>query len=141
MRAQLLGAIAMGLLASACDDPQPAEPRKSIKVRSEQQEGLHKLSEPYRHVALRRAIYDAGRTCKTVTKSGYVQEYGNLSMWTASCDSGKSWAIFVGPDGSVQVRDCKETEQLKLPACTIREPAKPAAARHGHGDLDHSVSE
>ena len=128
MRAQLLGAIAIGLLASACDDPQPTQPRKSIQVRSEQQEGLHKLSEPYRHVALRRAIYDAGRTCKTVTKSGYVQEYGNLSMWTASCDSGKSWAIFVGPDGSVQVRDCKETEQLKLPACAIREPAKPAAA-------------
>ena len=128
MRAQLLGAIAIGLLASACDNPQPAEPRKSIQVRGEQQEGLHKLSEPYRHVALRRAIYDAGRTCKTVTKSGYVQEYGNLSMWTASCDSGKSWAIFVGPDASVQVRDCKETEQLKLPACTIREPAKPEAA-------------
>ena len=115
------------LLAAACDSPEPAQPRKSIQVRSEQQEGLHKLSEQYRHVALRRAIYDAGRTCKTVTKSGYVQEYGNLSMWTASCDGGKSWAIFVGPDGSVQVRDCGETEQLKLPACVIREK-KPAAA-------------
>lgn len=127
MRAQRLTAITITLLAGACDSPEPAQPRKSIQVRSEQQEGLHKLSEQYRHVALRRAIYDAGRTCKTVTKSGYVQEYGNLSMWTASCDGGKSWAIFVGPDGSVQVRDCRETEQLKLPACTIRE-AKPAAA-------------
>jgi hypothetical protein len=128
MRAQLLGAIAIGLLASACDNPQPAQPKKSIQVRSEQQEGLHKLSEPYRHIALRRAIYDAGRTCKSVVRSGYVQEYGNLSMWTATCDGNRSWAIFVGPDGSVQVRDCRETEQLKLPACTIREPAKPAAA-------------
>ena len=127
MRAQLLTAVTTTLLAGACDSPEPAQPRKSIQVRSEQQEGLHKLSDQYRHVALRRAIYDAGRTCKTVTKSGYVQEYGNLSMWTASCDGGKSWAIFVGPDGSVQVRDCRETEQLKLPACTIRE-AKPAAA-------------
>lgn len=127
MRAQLLTAVTITLLAAACDSPEPAQPRKSIQVRSEQQEGLHKLSEEYRHVALRRAIYDAGRTCKTVTKSGYVQEYGNLSMWTASCDGGKNWAIFVGPDGSVQVRDCRETEQLKLPACTIRE-TKPAAA-------------
>ena len=127
MRAQRLTAITITLLAGACDSPEPAQPRKSIQVRSEQQEGLHKLSEQYRHVALRRAIYDAGRTCKTVTKSGYVQEYGNLSMWTASCDGGKSWAIFVGPDGSVQVRDCRETEQLKLPACTIGE-TKPAAA-------------
>jgi hypothetical protein len=127
MRAQLLTAVTITLLAAACDSPEPAQPRKSIQVRSEQQEGLHKLSEEYRHVALRRAIYDAGRTCRTVTKSGYVQEYGNLSMWTATCDSGRSWAIFVGPDGSVQVRDCRETEQLKLPACTIRE-TKPAAA-------------
>ena len=127
MRVQLLTALTITLLASACDSPEPAQPRKSIQVRSEQQEGLHKLSEQYRHVALRRAIYDAGRTCKTVTKSGYVQEYGNLSMWTASCDGGRSWAIFVGPDGSVQVRDCRETEQLKLPACVIREE-KPAAA-------------
>lgn len=126
MRAQLLTAVTI-TLAGACDSPEPAQPRKSIQVRSEQQEGLHKLSEQYRHVALRRAIYDAGRTCKTVTRSGYVQEYGNLSMWTASCDGGKSWAIFVGPDGSVQVRDCRETEQLKLPACIIREE-KPAAA-------------
>jgi hypothetical protein len=127
MRVQLLTALTITLLAAACDSPEPAQPRKSIQVRSEQQEGLHKLSEQYRHVALRRAIYDAGRTCKTVTKSGYVQEYGNLSMWTASCDGGRSWAIFVGPDGSVQVRDCRETEQLKLPACIIREK-KPAAA-------------
>ena len=127
MRAQLLTAVTITLLAAACDSPEPAQPRKSIQVRSEQQEGLHKLSEQYRHVALRRAIYDAGRSCKTVTKSGYVQEYGNLSMWTASCDGGKNWAIFVGPDGSVQVRDCRETEQLKLPACIIREE-KPATA-------------
>ena len=127
MRAQLLTAITITLLAGACDSPEPAQPRKSIQVRSEQQEGLHKLSEQYRHVALRRAIYDAGRTCKTVTRSGYVQEYGNLSMWTASCDGGKSWAIFVGPDGSAQVRDCREMEQLKLPTCTIREEPKPAA--------------
>ena len=127
MRAQLLGMLTIGLLASACDSPEPAQPRKSIQVRSEQQEGLHKLSEQYRHVALRRAIYDAGRTCRTVTKSGYVQEYGNLSMWTASCNSGRSYAIFVGPDGSAQVRDCRETESLRLPACKISRAPKPAA--------------
>ena len=128
MRAGLLAGLILTVLVAACDSPEPSAPRKSISVRSEQQEALHKLSEPYRHVALRRAIYDAGRACRTVTKSGYVQEYGNLSMWTASCASGNSWAIFVGPDGSIQVRDCRETEQLKLPACVIREQPKPAAA-------------
>ena len=32
--------------------------------------------------------------------------------------------MFVGPDGSIQVRDCKENEQLKLPACTISKRAE-----------------
>ena len=128
MRAKLLTITIIALLASACgESSEPAAPKRSISVRSEQQEALHKLSEPYRHIALRRAIYDAGRACKTVTKSGYVQEYGNLSMWTASCASDRSFAIFVGPDGSVQVRDCRETEQLKLPSCIIRGKEETAA--------------
>jgi len=128
MHGKLLTIIAASLLAGACgDSSEPTAPQRSISVRSEQQEALHKLSGPYRDIALRRAIYDGGRACKTVTKSGYVQEYGNLSMWTASCADNRSWAIFVGPDGSAQVRDCKELAQLKLPACTIREESKPAA--------------
>ncbi|NUT00680.1 MAG: hypothetical protein HOP96_06870 [Sphingomonas sp.] len=127
MRAQLLTALSIAMLASACDNPQPSQPQRSISVRSEQQNALHKLSEPSLKIALRRAIYDSGKACKTVTEAGYVQEYGNLSMWTASCASGKSFAVFVGPDSSVQVRDCKESEQLKLPACTITKRAKPAA--------------
>ena len=128
MHGKLLTIIAASLLAGACgDSSDPAAPQRSISVRSEQQEALHKLRGPYRDIALRRAIYDGGRACKTVTKSGYVQEYGNLSMWTASCADDRSWAIFVGPDGSAQVRDCAEMAQLKLPACTIREEPKPAA--------------
>ena len=128
MHGKLLTIIAASWLAGACgDNSEPTAPQRSISVRSEQQEALHKLSGPYRDIALRRAIYDGGRACKTVTKSGYVQEYGNLSMWTASCADNRSWAIFVGPDGSAQVRDCKELAQLKLPACTIREESKPAA--------------
>ena len=128
MHGKLLTIIAASLLAGACgDSSEPTAPQRSISVRSEQQEALHKLSGPYRDIALRRAIYDGGRSCKTVTKSGYVQEYGNLSMWTASCADNRSWASFVGPDGSAQVRDCKELAQLKLPACTNREESKPAA--------------
>ena len=128
MRGKLLTVI-IALMATSCgDSSEPEAPKRSISVRSEQQEALHKLSEPYRHIALRRAIYDSGQKCNTVTKAGYVQEYGNLSMWTASCASDRSFAVFVGPDGSVQVRDCKESEQLKLPACTIREAEKKPAA-------------
>ena len=129
MRAQLSAAFVAALLTSACGDnsSQPAPAPKTISVRSEQQNALHNLSESGLKIALRRAIYDSGSKCNTVTKAGYVQEYGNLSMWTASCASERSFAIFVGPDGSVQVRDCKEVEQLKLPACVITSQPKPAA--------------
>ena len=131
MRVQALASAAIAMTIAACGDTQPrGQPQqpRSIQVRSEAQNALHKLNAMNQKIALRRAIYDSGNACKTVTKAGYVQEYGNLSMWTASCASGRSFAVFVGPDGSAQVRDCREMEPLKLPACTIKgQAAKPAA--------------
>jgi hypothetical protein len=110
---------------AACEQPQPAQPRQPIVVRSQAQEELHKLDDLNRAIGLKRAIYASGSRCQRVERSGYVQEYGNLSMWTASCSDGVDWAIFVGPDGSAQVRRCKELQQLGLPACVIRQqPAR-----------------
>ena len=127
------GAALMGLvlILAGCGDngqQQATQPQKHIAVRSAEQDAMHKLSPSNLKIALRRAIYDSGKSCQSVTDAGYVQEYGNLSMWTATCKSGKSWAIFAGPDGSAQVRDCKEVEALKLPACKItqQQPSKPA---------------
>jgi hypothetical protein len=49
-------------------------------------------------------------------------------MWTAHCiyDTGppRDWAIFAGPDGSAQVRDCKDIPGSGLPACVIKERPK-----------------
>jgi hypothetical protein len=125
MRAKLLPAAAIALVAAACDDPQPTQPAKPIVVRSEAQDQLHRYDDMTRAIALRRAIYDGGGTCRRVTKSGYVQEYDTMSMWTASCDSGRSYAIFVAPDATAQVRRCETMAELKLPACTIRQAATP----------------
>ena len=47
-------------------------------------------------------------------------------MWTAHCDydeGPRDWAIFAGPDGSAQVRDCKESG-TGLPACVIKQQPK-----------------
>ena len=126
MRHQMITALAMGAMLAACDNSQPAKPTKSISVRSAEQNALHKLSPMNLKIGLRRAIYDSGNACATVTDAGYVQEYGNLSMWTASCKSGRQFAVFVGPDGTAQVRDCKTMADLKLPACVIRKQAAPA---------------
>jgi hypothetical protein len=125
MHAQHWTALGLVLAVAACDNSEPSPPPRSIAVRSEAQNSLHRLNELNLKIALRRAIYDSGKACNTVSRAGYVQEYGNLSMWTASCASGRSFAIFVGPDGSAQVRDCREVDQLRLPACTInRAPAR-----------------
>ena len=114
------------LLAGACGESQPTQPKQPIVVRSEAQDQLHQLNDMNRDIAMKRAIYDAGSTCKRVERSGYVQEHKNLSMWTARCDNGRDWAIFVGPDGTAQVRLCRDLTQLGLPPCVIR-PNRPPA--------------
>jgi hypothetical protein len=40
-------------------------------------------------------------------------------MWSARCDRGGDYAVYIGPDGSVQVRPCADAAKLKLPACRI----------------------
>jgi hypothetical protein len=119
MRGRYLLACAAALLA-ACEQ-QPTQPSRPIVVRSEAQDQLHQLDDLNRAIALKRAIYASGFTCKRVAKSGYVQEYKNLSMWTASCDDRRQWAIFAGPDGSAQVRPCQDLAELGLPQCVIKE--------------------
>jgi hypothetical protein len=115
--------VSAAALLAACNQSQPTQPRQPIVVRSEAQDQLHQLDDLNRAIALKRAIYASGYTCKRVAESGYVQEYKNLSMWTATCDDKKQWAIFAGPDGSAQVRPCQDLAELGLPQCVIRETA------------------
>jgi hypothetical protein len=120
MRASFTISLAAVLLAACGQERQAEQPRQKINVRGEAQEQLHKLDDLNRAIGLKRAIYASGYRCQRVIKSGFVQPHNNLDMWTASCDDGREWAIFVGPDGSAQVRLCREMEELKLPACVIR---------------------
>ena len=122
--------IALGALAlAACNEQQPAstnQPR--IKVRSSEQDQLKQLDAINLAIALKRAIYDAGYTCKRITDAGFVGEYKNLDMWMAHCvyEKGepRDWAVFAGPDGSAQVRDCKDVDGTELPKCEIKQRPK-----------------
>jgi len=129
----ILAAVAASLAISGCDGGEPRQPTQTIKVRSEAQDQLLNLNDLNRAIGLRRAIYDSGYTCRRVTASGFVGEYRNLDMWMASCDDGREWAIFVGPDGSAQVRDCKDVEGFGLPKCVIRETGPSEAAGNSAG--------
>ena len=120
--------VAVAALA-ACNNSQPQQSQQpTIKVQSEEQKLLHKLDAFNLAIGLKRAIYDAGYTCKRITEAGFVGTYKNLDMWMAHCvyDKGaaRDRAIFAGPDGSAQVRDCKDVVGSGLPACAIKERPK-----------------
>jgi hypothetical protein len=124
----ILTLIALAALAG-CNKGAPQQSQQpTIKVQSEEQKQLHQLDAFNLAIGLKRAIYDAGYTCKRITDAGFVGTYKNLDMWTAHCvyDKGtpRDWAIFAGPDGSAQVRDCKDVVGSGLPACTVKERPK-----------------
>ena len=122
MTRKLTIALIAALALAACND-QPAESnQRTIKVRSAEQDRLHTLDAFNLAIGLKRAIYDAGYTCRRVTDGGFVGAYKNLDMWMATCTDGtqtRDWAIFAGPDGSAQVRDCKDVPGTGLPDCRI----------------------
>ena len=115
------------LALAGCDRPQQ-QPVNQIKVRSAEQNQLHALDALNLAIALKRAIYDAGYSCKRITDAGFVGTYQNLDMWTAHCvyDKGaaRDWAIFAGPDGSAQIRDCRDIPGTGLPQCVIKKRPK-----------------
>ena len=123
--------IALLLLSlAACDNGPPQQTNQpTIRVRSSEQEQLHKLDAFNLAIGLKRAIYDAGYTCKRVTDAGFVGTWKNLDMWMAHCEYDKGtprdWAIFAGPDGSAQVRDCRDIHPgEELPPCSIKQRPK-----------------
>ena len=117
--------VALAALAiAACNNDQAQQPKmREIKVRSTEQNQLHQLDAINLAIALKRAIYGAGYTCKRVTDAGFVGEYKNVDMWMARCGE-RDWAVFAGPDGSAQVRDCKDVVGTEVPECVIKRRPK-----------------
>ena len=116
--------LTIGCLAVAgCDggEPRPAADNAAapaIAVRSAEQDRMHQLNELDLSIALKRAIVSAGYRCQRVEDAGFVAKYKNLDMWTATC-SNRQWAIFAGPDGTAQVRDCGDVARFGLPECKV----------------------
>lgn len=126
---RMWSALPMMVALAACDQGASAPPpHQPIKVRSAGQDAMHQLNDMNRAIALKRAIYESGNQCRRVTKSGFVGEYKNTSYWTASCEDqfkrNRDWALFIGPDESVQIRLCDDVAKVGLPACVIKPGAK-----------------
>ena len=126
MRMIVLPLLAAAGLLGACqrEAPAPAQPDKTIHVRSEGQKALFAATDLNRAIALKRAIMESGSSCKRVATTGFVGTYKNMDYWTASCvdtsDRTRDWAIFIGADDSAQVRLCSDTAAVGLPACTAK---------------------
>lgn len=119
--AAVLALVACGKGSDQAAAPVQAQPK--VQVRGPEQNRLHTLNELDRAIGLKRAIYASGSTCKRVAESRFIGQYKNMDMWGARCADGRDWALFIGADSSVQVRLCKDTEAVGLPACGFGETA------------------
>lgn len=86
---------------------------------------LAKLDDLRRRAVLRRAVLDSGQRCNRVGANAPQGRWRNLVMWNARCERGGDYAVFIGPDASVQVRPCGDLAKLKLPTCRALPVARP----------------
>ena len=107
---RMIGIVAAIALACPLAAAPPA-PRNSYSER------LVRLPDIQRKAALRNAILEDGQYCKRVETATLRGPYKNLAMWKATCDRGAAYAMFIGPDGTVQVRPCADLPKLRLPRC------------------------
>jgi hypothetical protein len=118
---RLLGAglICVAFLSSGCDDSRPENKVRQISVaqNSPHQQRLKEMDPRLRNAAFMRAIRDGGESCNRVDQSAHTGSYKDLPMWSARCSGGNEYALFVGADGSVQVRSCEHVRQLDMPPC------------------------
>ena len=91
-------------------------------------ERLRSLDDLQRRAVLRGALVSSGQRCGRVETAIPRSRYRNLTMWSARCAPGGDYGIFIGPDGSAQVRTCEDLAKLKLTNCGLppRPPQPPA---------------
>ncbi|HEY0148285.1 MAG TPA: hypothetical protein VGB70_04710 [Allosphingosinicella sp.] len=117
MRKAMVAGVAAVLALAGCEDGAPEPQRKPLKLANPTSDGLKTLTPLYRFLGLRRAIVDNGQRCKKVDRGQYQQDFKNMAMWTANCTDTGEWAVFIAPNGNVQVRRCGNLAKINLPAC------------------------
>ena len=110
-------AIGAAMLVSSCGPAEPQQNSVQKPFQSEGQRRLHTLNDYNRAIGLKRAIHESGFQCQRIDKSAFVQRHETLEMWAAACNNGRGFALFVGRDETVQVRDCRGLAEIKLPRC------------------------
>jgi hypothetical protein len=108
---------ASALLLAACEDGTPERNVTQVQAANPYSDQLKTMSEPMRNLGLYRALRDNNERCKRVDRAAYQQQYKTMAMWTAHCSDTGDWAIYIAPNGDVQVSRCQYASQLGLPEC------------------------
>jgi hypothetical protein len=116
------------VLLAGCEDGSPEQDVTHVAAANPHSDQLKALSEPTRFLGLYRALRDNNRRCKRVDRGQYQQEYKTMAMWTAHCTDTGDYALYIAPNGDVQVSPCKDARELGLPEC------RPAAASAQTGE-------
>ena len=128
MRKSAASALAILLLLAACEDGTPEQNVATVKAANTYSDQLAAMTPLYRNLGLWRAIRDAPQRCKRVDSGAFQQDYKNMAMWSAHCTDTGQWAIFIAPNGDVQVRPGADAATLGLPACRPLPPPPPERA-------------
>ena len=94
-------------------------------------ERMNAMSDAQRRAVLRGAIVNYGQRCGRVGPAQFRGTLKNLTMWSIRCAPGGDYGVFVGPDGTAQVRSCEDLARLHLPTCRL--PLEPAASPASRG--------
>lgn len=108
-----------------------ADASGDTRIANRPHERLLALSDEDRRVGLIRAIRATGNRCPRRVEPNpvYQGDYEGMALWTARCDNNEQYAVFVAPNEDVQVRNCRDMAQLRLPACRTLPPAAPNRER------------
>ncbi|HEY0014075.1 MAG TPA: hypothetical protein VGB79_14630 [Allosphingosinicella sp.] len=101
------------------------------RIANRPHERMMTLNDSDRRIALVRAIRQTGNRCPRRVEPNpvYQADYEGMALWVARCDNNEQYAVFIAPNDDVQVRNCRDMAQLRLPACRTLPPAEPTRAR------------
>jgi len=101
------------------------------RIANRPHEALLRLDDSDRRITLVRAIRATRNRCPRRVEPNPVHQgdYEGMAYWTARCDNNEQYAVFIAPNEDVQVRNCSDMAEPRLPACAELPPAAPSRER------------
>ena len=124
-------AAGQGSASEAAADASPGNASGGTRIANRPHERMMAANDSDRRIGLVRAIRQTGNRCPRRVEPNpvYQGDYEGMALWTARCDNNEQYAVFIAPNEDVQVRNCRDMAQLRLPACRTLPAAEPTRER------------